>query len=370
MTTIDTVLVTGAFGQVGQRTTELLLARGRTVVALDLRTDRTQATAARLTPSAGQPGRLVPAYVDLMDGAAIDALLAEHRPGAIVHLAAVVAPLAYSKPALAAQVNVEGTRLLAEAARAHVPSCLFLDASSASVYGSRNPHRHGDRLTSRSPLNPIDCYGEDKVLAERVVAASGLPHAILRLGGIISPDTLAANKGHEFDVLTRCIPRDNRIHAVDARDVALAFANGVDRGDAIAGKVLLIGGDESFALTQSQLEDDIYQALGIGRLSAGYGQPGDPDDDRGWGLTDWFDTTESQQLLGFQAHTWQQTLDGLAAAAGVQRLVLRVVGPVVRRSLERKRRISDERDGRGRYAEPWKLVEQHFGTQALASGRL
>ena len=33
----ETILVTGAFGQVGKRCVQLLLERGRTVVALDLR---------------------------------------------------------------------------------------------------------------------------------------------------------------------------------------------------------------------------------------------------------------------------------------------------------------------------------------------
>ncbi len=47
----ETVLVTGAFGQVGRRCTEILLGRGRTVVALDLRTDKTVATAAELSSS-------------------------------------------------------------------------------------------------------------------------------------------------------------------------------------------------------------------------------------------------------------------------------------------------------------------------------
>ncbi|BBA90179.1 hypothetical protein MPSD_48850 [Mycobacterium pseudoshottsii JCM 15466] len=35
--TSETVLVTGAFGQIGKRCTEILLRRGHTVVAMDLR---------------------------------------------------------------------------------------------------------------------------------------------------------------------------------------------------------------------------------------------------------------------------------------------------------------------------------------------
>ena len=42
------VLVTGAFGQVGTRCTEILLDRGHTVIAMDVRSDRSAAAAASL----------------------------------------------------------------------------------------------------------------------------------------------------------------------------------------------------------------------------------------------------------------------------------------------------------------------------------
>ena len=47
--TVNTILVTGAFGQVGKRCTEILLDRGRTVIAMDLRTDQTDATQEKLS---------------------------------------------------------------------------------------------------------------------------------------------------------------------------------------------------------------------------------------------------------------------------------------------------------------------------------
>ena len=83
--TVDTVLVTGAFGQIGKRCTEILLSRGRTVVATDLRTEKTAAVAQEL-PDQTHAGTLVPVYADLLDAAAIQEFVAEYRPGAIMHL--------------------------------------------------------------------------------------------------------------------------------------------------------------------------------------------------------------------------------------------------------------------------------------------
>lgn len=360
--TAGTVLVTGAMGQVGKRTAQLLLDRGRTVIALDLHTAASVRTAAKLEARAGT---LIPAYVDLLDAAGLRALLAEHRPDAIVHLAAVVAPPAYERPQVARRVNVEGTANLVAAARALERAPLFVEVSSSGVYGSRNPHTHADRLTAETPVNPVDCYGEDKVRAEAVVAASGLPHATLRLGGVISPD-LAKNAGPSYDLMRRAFPGDGRIHAVDARDVALACANAVDRGELIDGKILLIGGNESYVLTQQGLEDDMLAAMGIGRLGPDAALKGDPGDERGWGLTDWFDTTQAQKLLAFQAHDWAETCAWVATALGPARFAIRPVAPLIRRSMLRKALKLRASDRRGTYANPWKLLADTYGREILA----
>jgi nucleoside-diphosphate-sugar epimerase len=360
----DTILVTGAFGQVGRRCAQILLDRGRTVVATDLRTDKTLAAEAELSQAGGT---LIPAYIDLLDAEAVRDLVATHRPEAIIHLAAVISPQSYRHPALARRVNVGGTEnLLAAAAQLPDPP-LFLMASSAAVYGSRNPYRHPERITPATPAQPIDQYGEDKVLAEAAIRASGLPYALFRLGGVISPDTQAGiNSDHLL--LMRSLPRDNRIHTVDARDVALAFANAVDREATIAGKALLIGGNESYVKLEREFEDDLMAGVGLGRLGPSASLPGDPGDDRGWSFTGWFDTTESQALLDFQEHDWQQTMAWIGESQGILlRTALRALGPVLRPVLRMALKLQRCAEGRGPYADPWTLIAKKYGPGALAT---
>jgi nucleoside-diphosphate-sugar epimerase len=335
------------------------------VVALDLRTAATMMVASTLARRAVPADRFVPAYVDLTDKDAVDALVAEHRPDAIVHLAAVVSPVCYRDPDLARRVNVLGTANLVSAAGHLAVPPFFVEASSSAVYGSRNPYRSLGRITPETPVNPVDCYGEQKVAAERIVSGGGLPHAVLRIGGIISPDGLGKT-GPDYLVLMRATPRDNRLHAVDARDVALAFANAVERADQINGMILLIGGDESYVHTHAALQDEVFAAIGLGRVGPTINLPGDPDDDGGWGLTDWFDTDGTQRLLQFQEHRWSDTLGWLAESLGGSRMALRIAGPLarpaVRGYLARQRR----REHRGPYADPWKLIRDIYGPQALA----
>ncbi|OSC24462.1 oxidoreductase [Mycobacterium vulneris] len=363
--TVDTVLVTGAFGQVGKRCTQILLERGRTVVAMDLRNDNTVAAEKELA-AGGQPGTLIPAYTDLLDAEAVSQLVAAHNPGAVVHLAAVVSPLSYRTPGLARRVNVGGTENLLAACSTLPRPPLFLMASSAAVYGSRNPYRQPERITPDTPVNPIDQYGQDKVLAEAAIRGSGLPYALFRLGGVISPDTHTTVNGDSL-LLMRSMPGDNRMHAVDARDVAVAFANGVDREATISGKVVLIGGNESYVLTQRGLEDSLMQAIGLGPLGPSASLPGDPADDRGWSFTGWYDTTEAQALLDFQEHDWSQTMAWVAESQGHLRLLLRVLAPVLRPALRAVLIVQRRLEGRGPYADPWSLIEKKYGTAALAS---
>jgi nucleoside-diphosphate-sugar epimerase len=359
------VLITGAFGQVGKRVTELLLSRGHTVVATDLRTDSVRATAEKLA-GAPQPGTLRTTFADLLDRAAVEALVDEHRPGTIIHLAAMFSPQSYRNPQLARRINVGGTENLVRAGQKLPTAPHLLFASSAAVYGSRNPHRHPERITADTAVAPIDQYGEDKVLAEGVITRSGLPHAFLRLGGVLSPDTTAGiNTDHL--VLIRATPGDNRLHGVDARDVALAFANAVGRRDSIDGKVLLIAGNDTYAHTHRDVEDSMFEAMGIGRLGPSASLPGDPGDDRGWAFTGWFDTTEAQALLDFQQHDWPETVTWIAEAQPrIVRALLRTTGPLLRPAIRTALALQRRIEHRGPYADPWSLIASRYGSQALA----
>lgn len=78
--------------------------------------------------------------------------------------------------------------------------------------------------------------------------------------------------------------------------------------EAVNGKVLLIGGDDTHVHTHREVEDDMMAAVGLRPLGPAASLPGNPGDDRGWSFTSWFDTTESQGLLEFQQHDWPTTV--------------------------------------------------------------
>jgi dTDP-glucose 4,6-dehydratase len=115
---------------------------------------------------------------DIGDRALVDALLAEHRPRAIVHFAAeshvdrsILGPGAFI------ETNVRGTFTLLEAARAHLATLSadaraafrFLHVSTDEVYGSLGPT--DPPFTETHPHQPNSPYSASKTASDHLVRA-------------------------------------------------------------------------------------------------------------------------------------------------------------------------------------------------------
>ncbi|APE16457.1 NAD-dependent epimerase/dehydratase family protein [Mycolicibacterium pallens] len=344
----DAVLVTGAFGLVGSATVKQLAASGRRVVATDLETPATQKAAADL------PAGVQVRWADLTDPAAVEMLLAEVSPAAVIHLAAVIPPLCYAKPQLAYKVNVGATANIVKALEAHPNPVRLVQASSIAVYGPRNPYRITDVLTAQTPVNPYDNYGKHKVEAEGIVRASTLDWVILRLGGVL---TTEPNLGMDPNLIffEGVLPADGRLQTVDVRDVAFAFA-AATTADAL-GQTLLIGGDDSHRLRQSDIGQSTAAAMGlVGALPTG--RKGDPNDDNGWFATDWMDSATAQQVLKHQHYSWPDMLAETADKVGWKRYLFRVIAPLAREYLKRQSPYYGQPPG---YGNPWEAVRRKWG---------
>jgi nucleoside-diphosphate-sugar epimerase len=344
----QTVLVTGAFGLVGSATVRQLRADGRHVVATDLDLPANRKAAAALPSDAVR-------WADLTDQVAVADLLRAVSPAAIIHLAAVIPPACYARPALARKVNVDATGFLLDAAEALPERPRFVQASSVATYGARNPHRVIDVLTADTPLRPSDSYGGHKVEAEQKVRGSGLDWVVLRLGGV-----LTAEPQLDLDLDTiyfeGSLPVDGRIQTVDVRDVARAFVAATTAP--VLGETLLIGGDDSHRLVQGDLGPSIAAALGlVGGIPAG--RRGNPDSDTDWFGTDWMDTKRSVEALDFQRISWPQLLAETADRMGWRRYPARLGAPLMHALLKRR---SPYYRYPGRYADPWSVINAKWPT--------
>ncbi len=322
------VLLTGAFGNVGEYTLRELVAQGHEVTALDAATDATRAKASRLDGEL----RFRTAWCDLTDADATRAAVVDAAPDAVLHVAAVIAPLAYVRPALAERVNVDGTRNLIAAAQA-AGGPRFVFTSSYSVHGPRNPHRGLPPIDGATPVDPRDNYGRHKVIGEEDTRASGLPWTVIRLPAVASLDP-GFGRDPAFLRFGSVIDPDQRRHGGDVRDVALAFTHSVEAD--VVGRDLVVAGDASWALVAREHMRAILAARGLPPLPDSSFRRADPAVDDAWYFEDTVDTTESQRLLDYQRHTFDDYLDAVRRSAGASRHLLRVVGPLVVRGMVRR----------------------------------
>ncbi|WP_457587932.1 GDP-mannose 4,6-dehydratase [Ensifer canadensis] len=105
--------------------------------------------------------------LDVVDRVAVLATIRALQPTAVVHLAAVAAPLEARKdPAKAWEVNFQGTINLASAVLNEARSCRFIYASSSEVYGHSFIESAGHSVNEQYVLKPMTVYAATKAAAD------------------------------------------------------------------------------------------------------------------------------------------------------------------------------------------------------------
>jgi nucleoside-diphosphate-sugar epimerase len=305
------VLLTGAFGNIGLATLDALLEQGHQVRCFDLQTKENIRMAKRIKHRAES------VLGDLRNRE--DVAMAVTGMDVVIHLAFVIPRLSATgvnseeEPERARAVNVGGTRNLIEAINEQIVPARILFTSSFHIYGQTQ-----DQLPPRmvsDPPQPVEHYAHHKVECEQLLKQSGLKWSIFRLAAAL-PVRLILDTGM-FDV-----PLDNRIEFVHSKDVALAISNALVTEDAW-GKVWHIGGGSRCQLLQRDLVEGVLESVGVGMLPAS-AFPTEPYP------TDWLDTIESQRVLRFQRHTFQDYLADVRARLGFRRHFVRLFSPIIR----------------------------------------
>src|SRR5262249_26347534 len=120
---------------------------------------------------------------------------------------------------------------------------------------------------------------------------------------------------------------DNRIEALHADDAGLALANALETPEGW-GRGLFVGGGGSCPLTYREYLPPVLAALG-----------GDPLPDEAFSTavyaTDWIDTTDSQALLHYQRHSFDDIAEAVAASLGWRRRVASAASPLARAAILR-----------------------------------
>jgi dTDP-glucose 4,6-dehydratase len=167
-----TLMITGAAGFIGSAVARAAVGRGRAVVAVDCLTYA--ACLDNLAPVAASP---LYAFekADIRDRAAMDRVMATHRPRAILHLAAEShVDRSIDGPGTFISTNVTGTFTLLESARAwwvgqgRPADFRFHHVSTDEVFGSLGPT---GTFTETTPYDPRSPYAASKAASDHLVRA-------------------------------------------------------------------------------------------------------------------------------------------------------------------------------------------------------
>ena len=166
------LLVTGGAGFIGSAVVRRAIAQGHEVVNLDALTYA--ACLENVASVASHPGYAFE-KADIRDRAALDAVLARHRPDAIMHLAAEShVDRSIDGPATFIETNVMGTFHLLEAARAYWQEAgrpeafRFHHVSTDEVFGSLGAE---GQFTETTPYDPRSPYSASEAGSDHLVRA-------------------------------------------------------------------------------------------------------------------------------------------------------------------------------------------------------
>jgi nucleoside-diphosphate-sugar epimerase len=243
------VLVTGASGFLGSHVAEQLTKEGHEVRAL-VRKSSNRSFLERLE-------RLEFAYGGIEDAGNV----AEAVKGvdAIVHSAGLVKA---RTPGEFQTTNVEGTRNILEAAKAHAPNLRrFVHVSSLVAAG---PSLDGKPVDVGREAGPVTHYGRSKLDAERVVLAAknDLPVVILRPAAIYGP------RDHEIFAFFQAVHRgvlptvgkgDSTMSMIYGPDCAEACIKAIS-ADVPSGSIYFVDDGEAYSFRS--MVEEVEVAMG------------------------------------------------------------------------------------------------------------
>lgn len=229
----------------------------------------------------------------------------------ILHVGAVVSPLADANPALARRVNVGSMQNIIRAVRSLPdPGAVgVVGIGSVAQTGDRQAPNHWGRVGDPVRVSQFDEYGQTKVVAEKMLVDSGLPRwAWLRQTGIFHPGMLEIR-----DPIMTHSPFAGVMEWVSADDAArlLVGLSSPEVPDELWHGIYNIGGGHGWRLTNWELQLAISGAMGVKDVRRWY--------DRNWFATQnfhgqWYvDSDRLEDLVPFRRDTFEAAMNRAVA---------------------------------------------------------
>lgn len=240
------VLLTGAAGNVGFETLKELINKKYDITVLELDNKKNRK---RLNK---YKNIIKIVYGSINDEKLVDSIVKEQD--AVIHLAAIIPPLADKNPSLAEKVNFYGTKNIVSAIKNSDKKIFLLYSSSVSVYGDRLEKYI---ISVDDPLKPSigDYYAYTKIACEELIKNNLEDYTIFRLTGIM---------GHpKTDPLMFHMPLDTKLEIASNIDTGRAFANSIEHLNELKGDIYNLSGGEKCRTTYRDFIAHMFEIYGI-----------------------------------------------------------------------------------------------------------
>ena len=224
----------------------------------------------------------------------------------VVHLAAIIPPLAEKKPITANSVNFLGTRSLVKIIEETSPNAFFMFSSSISVYGDRVKTPNINTSDSLS-ISSGDKYARTKIDAEQIIVSSRLKWTIFRLTAIMGV------KNHKMSGLMFHMPLETHIEIATPSDTARAFVNGIETPSKLTNRIFNLGGGENCRTTYRDFLSKNFELNGLGKLNF----PTNSFADKNFHCGLYQDGNELEAIINFRSETLEDYYASVEASVTV-----------------------------------------------------
>jgi len=240
------VLLTGATGNVGFETLKKLIEHKHEVTVLEIKSAKNK--------------KKLNQYKDkifIVFGSVTDEnLISELIVGkdVVIHLAAIIPPLADVKPELARQTNVFGTLNIVNAIKKQIKKPFLIYSSSISVYGDRLEN-YGIQVGDMLKPSFGDHYAETKIEAENIILDSNIEYTIFRLGAVMGNPKINPLMFH--------MPLKTKLEIVSNVDVGEALAKSINHIEDLKGQIFNLGGGEKCRTSYHEFLENMFKIYGL-----------------------------------------------------------------------------------------------------------
>ena len=305
------ILVTGASGTIGKEVlTQLIENKGFEITVFSKYSSKNVKNYKKYK------GEIKIVYGDIVDLGDVKKLTETFET--VIHLAAIIPPLADEKWELTQKVNVIGTKNLIAVLESTSPECIFMYSSSIAVYGDRinSPEiKIGDELAPE-----LNTYTQTKVDAEKMIQQSKLDWTIFRLTAIMGV------QNHKISKLIFHMPLATKMEIATPGDTARAFVNGIEKRKELSKHIFNLAGGKDCRITYRQLLERSFEIYGLGKLNF----PDKTFAEKNFHCGYYMDGDELEEIVRFRQHNLDYYFEmNRKGISNVQRFFTRLFkGPV------------------------------------------